>query len=652
MKFTSLFILVLLFTGNLFAQAFELGSPDGKIKLGISITSGIEWNLNYENSKVIEKGSFAVRINETLDITSKLKVISKKQTTITEQIINPVPTKFRMLEVTYNTLLVNFNNNFSVEFRLYNEGFAYRISTKYKNELTVNDEAISLTFPENSRIFFPQETMLQSHYERVYIDTLLQGLKTNSFASLPLLVKNPSGINVLITDADLYDYPCMFLQKAEGNTLKSLFPKVVLKAIPAERGADRNELIKEEANYIAKTTGSRSFPWRVFALAVSDKNLLENQLVYNLSRIATQDFSWVKPGKVAWDWWNDNNIWGVDFKSGINMPTYKYYVDFASEYNLEYVILDEGWSATTENITESIPGMNIPELVKYAKSKNVNIILWVLWKPLWKDIDKVLEKFEQWGVSGIKVDFMQRADQEMVNIYEQIAEKAAGHKMLVDFHGAFKPGGLSRAYPNVVSYEGVKGLENVKWSKQITPHHNLTLPFIRMVAGPMDYTPGAMINRQEKDFNISWSQPMSMGTRAHQVALYIAFESPLQMLADNPSNYRKEKECTRFIAEIPAVWDYTHAIDAKIGEYLIIARKSGDNWYVAALSDWTERELEIDLSFLENKNWDMQILEDGINANKHAEDYKIYSKSCKNTDNLKVKLAKGGGFSAIITPVD
>ncbi|KAB2871703.1 MAG: glycoside hydrolase family 97 protein [Bacteroidales bacterium] len=648
---TYLLIVLIAISQISIAKNYQLQSPDGKIELTVKVDKGVEWSLMCQQKSVIDKGSFNITINQSDELVGTLNSKKSSSTVESEYIESIVPTKFRNLSVDYSKLIVQLSRTISVEFRLYNNGFAYRLLLGFDNNIAINNEDITLKFPDDSRVLFPKEDKLQSHYERIYVDDKLSALSNGQFSSLPLLVQTKEGVSIVITDADLYDYPCLFLKKVEGNTLKSLFPKAVNAVNPSERGPDRNEIITAEADYIARTNGRRSLPWRVFAIAETDKQLLENQLVYNLSRTSKDDFSWVKPGKVAWDWWNDNNIWGVDFKSGINTETYKYYIDFAADFGLEYIILDEGWSASTLNLIKSNEDINIPELIEYGKSKNVGVILWVLWKPFYENIDKVLNQFKQWGVVGVKVDFMQRADQQMVNVYETIAAKAAEYKMLVDFHGAFKPSGLSRAYPNVLTYEGVKGLENCKWSDLITPEHNLTLPFTRMVAGPMDYTPGAMINRHKKNYSISWSSPMSIGTRAHQVALYVVFESPLQMLSDNPSNYRKEMECTQFIAKIPSVFDVTYPIDAKIGKYLIVARKTGDKWYLAALNNQEEeREFEVSLDFLDNKKWKVEVLQDGINADKHAEDYKIITYSVIKNDKLKVKMVKGGGFTAIIIP--
>jgi alpha-glucosidase len=487
-----------------------------------------------------------------------------------------------------------------------------------------------------------------SHYERMYLKTTIDSIKSDDFCSLPVLFQKEGGVNLFFSEADLFDYPNLFLRKANDNEqFKAIFPHVVLSI--DIKDSDRNERITSEAEYIALTSGNRTFPWRIFALAEKDADLVNNNMIYELSsplKIAAAD--WIKPGKVAWDWWNDSNIYGVDFQSGINNETYKYYIDFAAKFGLDYIILDEGWSKTTTDIMNCQPQINVPELVEYGKPKNVGVILWTLWKPLDSNMDSVLNLYEKWGVKGIKVDFMQRADQYMVNFYERVAGEAASRHLLVDFHGAFKPTGMQKAYPNIVNYEGLKGMENTKWSRLITPEHNLTLPFTRMVAGPMDYTPGAMDNAHEKYFSIRWSRPMSMGTRCHQVAMYVVYEAPLQMLADNPSNYYKEEETTAFIAQIPTTWDTTIVLDARIGEWILLARKKADKWFIGGMTV-REKTFNMDLSFLPKGVYEVEFMQDGINSDKNAEDYKHGKITITAPAKIQVNIHHGGGYAAIIT---
>jgi alpha-glucosidase len=450
---------------------------------------------------------------------------------------------------------------------------------------------------------------------------------------------------VAITEADLLDYPGMYLTGTRGPGLSALFPAVALKE---QKVDDRTVRVTERADYIAQTTGPRSFPWRVLVIAGKDSDLIENETVYKLATpCKLTNISWIRPGKVAWDWWNANNIYGVDFRAGVNTETYKYYIDFASRYGIEYIILDEGWYPLG-NLLANSPGMDVDELFRYAKKKGVGIIPWVTWKTLEDQLQPALERFAKWGAVGIKVDFMQRDDQGMVNYYEKIAQEAAKRHLLVDFHGAYKPTGLRRTYPNVITSEGVKGLEHNKWSTDVTPEHNVTLPFLRMLAGPMDYTPGAMLNAQQKHFAICFDRPMSQGTRCHQLAMYVVYESPVQMLADNPSNYLREAECMEFLAKVPSVWDETRALDAKVADYVLVARRSGKEWYVGAMTDWTGRALTADLSFLGKGSYTAQIYQDGVNADRYAGDYKKVSRTVTAKDKLQIQLAPGGGWAARI----
>jgi alpha-glucosidase len=413
---------------------------------------------------------------------------------------------------------------------------------------------------------------------------------------------------------------------------------------------DRDVLVTSADNFLARTAGTRTFPWRVFMIARTDGELLNNHLVYLLNRETTADYSWVTPGKIAWDWWNALNIDGVDFKSGVNTATYKYYIDFAARYGLQYIILDEGWSPTMD-ITHSVEAINMPELAAYAKEKNVGIILWVVWATLDRQMAKAMDIYAGWGVKGIKVDFMQRDDQKMVNFYERTAREGAKRHLLVDFHGAYKPTGMERMYPNVITREGVYGMEQSKWdtTKSIGPEHNVTLPFIRNAVGPMDYTPGAMLNAQKDSWRPIFERPMSLGTRCHQLAMYVVFTSPLQMLSDVPSNYYREPVCMEFLKQVPSVWTETKVLNAKTGDFVAIARKAATGeWYIGAMTDWTARDFNLDLSFLGNGNYTMDLWQDGINADRNANDFA--KKTVEISGNVKqaIHLAPGGGWVAII----
>lgn len=647
MKRVLFLLLIITQTNFTSAQKYELISPDTDIKLLVNINEDVLFSVLYKDEVIIENSSIELSLEglPPLGKSAKVKKVIKSQSS---NILTPaISQKSSIIRDVYHELSILFRGNYQVTFRVYNDGVAYRFSTSLKNDVIVSKESFNLRFSGLTTSFFPEESSMISHYERLYKQMKLDTLKENTLCSLPVLM-NVKDVNVLVTESDVYDYPCMFMYGTNENGLKATFPKYVIEAQVMKGFEDRKQVLTD-TSYIAKTSGNREYPWRVMIITDKDSKLVESNLVYQLARpLDITDTDWIKPGKVAWDWYNANNIFGVDFPAGINTETYKYYIDFASEYGLEYVILDEGWSKTTTQIKDCNPDIDVKELVDYGKEKDVGIILWTLWGPLDNDMS-TLEIYESWGVKGIKVDFMQRADQYMVNFYESVAKKAAKHNLLVDFHGSFKPSGLRRAYPNVISYEGVKGNENNKWSQDITPEHNVTLPFIRMVAGPMDYTPGAMINATAENHRISFNRPMSLGTRCHQVAMYVVYESPLQMLCESPSTYYKEEITTRFISKIPTIWDETIVLDAEVADYILIARRKDDIWYLGAMTDWTPRELEIDFSFLKEGTYSIEVMSDGMNTNRYSQDFHYETMEINNTSIKKIKLASGGGWAAIIT---
>jgi alpha-glucosidase len=405
--------------------------------------------------------------------------------------------------------------------------------------------------------------------------------------------------------------------------------------------------VTSRATFISRTAGTRLFPWRVMAIASQDKELLNNDLVFKLAaQSRLTDLSWIKPGKVAWDWWNDWNISHVDFKAGINTSTYKYYIDFAAAHGIEYIVLDEGW-AKKGDIMQIIPEIDLQQIIDYGKSKNVGVWLWTGMYPIDAKMDEAFTTYAKMGVKGFKIDFISRDDQKMIRFYYRAAQKAAEHHLMLDFHGACKPTGLMRTYPNVLNYEGVYGLEMAKFPTQVNfPEHAVSIPFIRMLAGSMDYTPGAMRNATRKEFYPSAANPMSQGTRCQQLAMYVVFEAPFEMLADSPTSYMREEECTQLIASIPTVFDETTALDGEVGSYAAIARKKGANWYAGALNNWYARDITIDLSFLGTGNYKADIFEDGINADHAASDYKHRTVSVTSADKIKIHLAPGGGWAA------
>jgi alpha-glucosidase len=543
-----------------------------------------------------------------------------------------------------------------VIFRAYNDGAAYRFALNKKDSIVVNAERATFNFQDDYFVFIPyvndahNNDVFETSFENNYQHLRFSEIKKDTLAFAPVLVELRNGIKAAVTEADLEEYPGMFLQAQEkSNSLHGVFAPFPLE----EKQGGHNNLqsfVMKRADYIAKTSGKRTFPWRVVIVSEQDKDLLNNDMIYKLaSPSRVKDLSWIKPGKVAWDWWNDWNISGVDFKAGINTATYKYYIDFASTYHIENILLDEGW-ARSEDIMQVIPDINLQEIIDYAKTKNVGVWLWGGWLPLDKQLDHALGTYSKMGIKGFKIDFMDRDDQKMVQFYYRFARKAAEYKLMVDFHGAYKPTGLQRTYPNVMNFEGVRGLENVKWSNTDFPAYDCTIPFIRMLAGPMDYTPGAMKNASKDNFRSIFSLPMSQGTRCHQLALYVVFESPFEMLADNPTNYMKEKSSTEFIAAIPTTFDETIALAGNVGVYAAVARRKNDTWYIGAISNWDARDVEIDFSFLKEGTYDAEIFEDGMNASREATDHKKVLKKIKAGDKLVISLSSGGGWAAMIRP--
>lgn len=644
----------------------KLTSPDGKIVVSIAQDKGLHYSVNLDGHTVLSPSQIDLNIRGQKTLADSTKLVSTSTDSVKQLLQPEVKVKSATILDHYNELKLSFDNNIDIEFRAYNNGVAYRFSTHHSQDITIVNELAEFNFSNNASVYYPEEESLYSHNERSYIHYAMPEINADKLASTPALVDN-ADTKILITETALRDYAGLWLIGNGDNGLVGKFANLPTKVIP-EEGAwiDRNEPVVARADYIAKTEGTRTFPWRVLAIASNDADLITNQLTYQLAEPnKLGDTSWLKPGKVAWDWYNANNIFGVDFESGLNTETYKYYIDFAAEYGLEYVILDEGWYPLGD-LMGSVEGFDVPEIIRYGKEKGVGIILWTTWLTLRDQFDEAMDRFEELGAVGIKPDFFQRDDQEMVNFYWKIAEEAGKRKMMVDFHGAYKPAGLRRTFPNVISREGVKGLEWNKWSTDSTPEHNTTLPFIRMVAGPMDYTPGAMSNAigpavfeqwdysgkdvNHQDFTIRFNRPMSQTSRVHQMAMLTVFESPLQMMADSPSRYRQEAESARFMSKVPTVWDETIALHGKIGDYVSVARRSGDEWFVGTLNDEHARNLKLNLDFLEPGNtYHMEVFEDGRNAHKFAEDYKTYTKLVKKGDVITMKLAPAGGYTARIT---
>jgi alpha-glucosidase len=606
------------------------------------------WSVQHKGEQIITPSAISLQLEN--GVLGKHAAVSSAPVKKVNAVINAINYKKATIQDQYNELRLNCKGDYGVIFRVYNDAVAYRFFTKKKGEIIVKNEEANFNFTDDYKSFIPIQwdyrdgKMFNSSFEALYHEIKLSQFPKDSLAFLPLLVEAGEK-KVVVLEADLEDYPGMYLDL--NNTGKGL--KGVYAPYPIE--ADTvgvNYIPTKRASYIARTSGTRNFPWRAIVISEQDKDLLNQDIIQKLaapSRIT--DISWIKTGLVAWDWWNARNISGVDFRAGMNTVTYKYFIDFAAANKIPYIILDGGWSQRFD-LFKVNQNLNLPEIISYGKDKNVGIILWASWYAILQQMDKVFPHYAEMGVKGWKIDFIDRDDQIAVKSTYDIAKKAAENKLLVDYHGAFKPTGLQRTYPNVIGYEGVKGLENYKWANEDQPHYTVTIPFIRMMAGPMDYTPGAMRNANEANYRVVSNNPMSKGTRCNQLAQYIIFEAPLQMLSDNPTIYMKEQECTDFIAKMPTVFDETVALDGKVAEYVALARRKGDTWFVGAMSNWTPREISLDFSFLPEGNYEAEIFKDGINADRQATDYKREIISvAKNTKQL-IKLYPGGGWAARI----
>jgi alpha-glucosidase len=634
------------------AKSYHVKSPNGKIDLSVSAGAAISWGVKYQETEVITPSIVSITLAGG-EVLGKNAVVKSSKTSSADTYFNTPIYKKDKVHDEYNQIAISFKGDYSLVFRAYDDGVAYRFITQKKGEITIANEEANFNFKEDDKAFLPlvndfrNKDKWTTSFEALYDNINISAVKKDTLAFLPVLVDVANPIKAAILEADLENYPGMYLT-SDGQNSKNLKGAFAQYPTVEQTGgyANMNYVVNGRADYIAKTPGSRSFPWRVVIISTEDKQLTNSDMVQKLSspsRVA--DISWIKPGKVAWDWWNDWNISHVDFKAGINNPTYKYYIDFASANKIEYVVLDEGWSNIVD-LNQISPDINLPELLDYAKQKNVGLILWTSWYALTRQTDAALAKFSAMGVKGFKIDFIDRDDQKMVSSLYDIAQKAADHHLIVDYHGMYKPSGIQRTFPNILNFEGVKGLENVKWGVVNHPGYDVSIPFIRMLSGPMDYTPGAMRNANKANFRPVNGNPMSQGTRCHQLAMYTIFEAPLQMMADNPTIYTKEQESTDFITAVPTTFNETVALDGKVGEYVAIARRKGTTWFAGAMSNWDARDLTINLSFLGEGSYKAIIFEDGVNADKDATDYKRTVSTVTAKDKLAVKLASGGGWAA------
>jgi len=625
-------------------------SPDGKLRVTMTTKGGktetaLMYGVTFNESPIVSNSQLGITLKDSGTLSDGLSIINVSHTGKDEFYSIPYG-KYSKNRNNYNESIISLEDNkkklkMDLIFRVYDDGVAFRYhfpeQENIKN-LKITDEQSTFNFLDNHPYWGLHLRSYTTSYETDYTISKLANITSDSLTALPLLIKVSDNAWVGLTEANLTDYAGMYLRGVSGEDWKligSLSP------------------LPDNSSICVRVKTPHSSPWRVLMIADNPGSLVESNIILNLNEPCAIDVSWIKPGKTAWDWWSAQVVKGKGFEGKMDNRTMKHYIDFAADYDLEYMLVDAGWygdhSDGNEDITTQIPEIDIPELIRYANSKGVDILIWLNWKCVNRQMDEAFALYEQWGVKGIKVDYMNRDDQEMVNFYHRVVKKAAEHKLVVNFHGAYKPTGIRRTYPNLLTREGVMGLEYTKWSNRITPDHNCILPFTRMLAGPMDYTPGGFSNAQKDQFKIQFKEPITLGTRCHQLALYVIYESPLQMLSDYPENYRN-KPGIEFLRHVPVIWDDTRVLHAQVGDYVTIARKNGDEWYLGSITDWTPRELAVQLDFFDDGNYVAEIYADGDDVDKNAESVSITTVLINSDQELKIKMGSGGGHAVRFYP--
>lgn len=645
------------------AKDFKVMSPDGKTKALISVEKTISYSVYQDEVQVMKPSAISMTLTDgtVWGLDPEIKKTSEQSV---DRIINTPFYKSSSVRENYNELSIRFDDNWEVNFRAYNDGVAYRFVSHRKGKYEVRDEQAEFNFnPQDIAtvpyVFSPGsiEHQLFQSFENTYTVLPVQELDKNRLMFLPLSVQTSDEKRVTVLESDLRNYPGMYLKAELGTGGLSGYFARVRKDIEEHSGYNNLQVtVKSRHDYIARVDGRRSFPWRAVVVTRNDNELANTDLSYLLAEeCKIKDLSWIKPGKVAWDWWNDLTLEGVDFKSGVNNATYKFYIDFASKHGIEYVILDEGWAVNkVYDLMQVVPEIDIQELVEYGKERNVGIILWAGYYAFDRDMENVCKHYSGMGVKGFKVDFMNGDCQDLVLFNERAAQMTAKYNILLDLHGTYKPAGLNRTYPHVLNFEGVFGLEQMKWSPDTVDHvtYSVIMPYLRMISGPVDYTQGAMnnavyttntiTNTKEFQYYPNFSKPMSQGTRMHQLAEYIVFFSPLNMLCDSPTNYMKNPVSTDFIASVPTVWDETRTIQGKMGEYIVTARRSGDKWYIGGVNNWTARDVKINVREVLGVDGKFTLYKDGINSYKNGTDFK--KETLDINGEITVHMAPGGGF--------
>lgn len=644
-----------LLTVVLFAQQpFLLFSPDSSLRLEVRANNKIAWQLFAKDQLLAQSSSIDIELTNGKKMSDNILVAEHSYGSQKTNIIVPVPYRSKKIISRFNHLDIFFKEPFLVQFQLFNNGMAYSIGTRFPDSITVKNETALFEIDPQSAIWFPhidkRPGMDRYHtsFEGIYKKELLKEIPDTMLTYAPVTIELPNGYKLAFSDANLVDYPGMFLQKT-NNGLQGVFAPYPVKEEMTD-GEFPQLIVTERADYIAWINGKRMLPWRAVLVAKDDIELPVNDILYSLSDSPApeNDFSWVKPGKGTDEWITGINLFNVPFVAGINTITYKYYIDFAKRFGFDQIMLDAGWS-DYKDLFKINPAINMDELVQYAKQKGIKLMLWTLCSTLDKQLDSALTQFNKWGVQSIMTDFMDRDDQKTVNFYHRIAKACADHKIAVMFHGAFPPKGFNRTWPNAITQEGVLGAEWNIWSELATPEHNVALAYTRMLAGPMDYEPGLLLNAQKDQFRPIGKNPMSIGTRCHQLAMFVVYDSPLQIFSGNISQGFKEPAFMELLGSIPTTWDETKILQGKIGEYIVTARKKGNDWFIAGLNNSTVREISFPINFLGTGNYIATSCMDGVNAHNYGSDYKISKQQVNKNSLLTIKMAPGGGFAIKIT---
>jgi len=637
-------------------QSYDLYSPDSSLRLEIKTKDKLSWTLFAGKQLLTQSSSVDLQLANQKMLSGKLAVASHKYRKINQPVTVPVPYRKKIIADNYNQLELTLKEPFSIQFRMYPDGMAYRIGTRFKDSIIIESEKVSFELDDQTDVWFAHMDKRQNvdrfhtSFEAIYKKQQLSAIADTMLTYSPVTVSLPNGYHLAFSDANLFDYPGMFLER-KANRLQGVFAAYPVKEKLME-GEFPQYIVEARANYIAKTKGTRMLPWRAVLVAKNDIELPNNDILYLLGdKPQFDDASWIRYGKGTDEWIIGINLFNVSFKAGINTATYKYYIDFAKRFGFDQVMLDAGWS-DVKDLFKINPDIDMNELTAYAKQNNVRLMLWTLCATLDKQLDSALKQFSNWGIASIMTDFMDRDDQKMVNFYHRIAKACADHKISIMFHGAFPPKGFNRTWPNAITQEGVLGAEWNIWSELATPDHNVAIAYTRMPAGPLDYEPGLLLNAQKDQFRPIGKNPMSIGTRCHQLAMFLVYDSPLQIFSGNPSQGMKEPDFMELLGSIPTTWDETRILQGKVGEYILTARGKGNDWYAGALNNSNARDIKLAFDFLDSGNYKATVCKDGVNAHNYGADYDLSETTVQRNDIINIHLAPGGGLLIRFTKIN